>query len=195
MAEAWEAATSYPDFRFAPATGRTPVCVGLSCVLRGSVVGWGEEPVGCRFRCYEAPARGGDEPFPEGAIRVAGPLLAPDLRDHDGIAAAVSGGREAALDLIDASRLRGRGGAYFPVGRKWRAALDQGRPIALVVNAEEGEPGVFKDRARFCRRPYRFLEGLAIAVFVLQPAEIVIFINGRHRRPSGNWHAPWTMFG
>ncbi|MEX1103494.1 MAG: NADH-ubiquinone oxidoreductase-F iron-sulfur binding region domain-containing protein, partial [Dehalococcoidia bacterium] len=178
VAEAWEASTSYPEFRFEPPSGLRPICMGLSCAVNGAVVRGDEEARGCQFRCYEAPAAGHDQAFPETAIRVAGPLLAADVSDSVGVDSAASLGRAAVLDAIDASGLRGRGGAYFPVGRKWRAALEERRPIALVVNAEEGEPGVFKDRALLCRRPRRFLEGLAIAASVLQPTEIVVFING-----------------
>ncbi len=178
VAEAWEAATSYPEFRFDAPTGLTPACMGLSCALNGATLAGGEEARGCQFRCYEPPARGDDTPFPDSAIRLAGPLLAPDVADLAGVERAASLGPRGALQEIDRSRLRGRGGAYFPVARKWQAALDQGRPIALVINAEEGEPGVFKDRALLSRRPMRFLEGLAIATGVLSPDEIVIFING-----------------
>ncbi len=177
VAEAWEAATSYPDFRFEPAVG-TPVCTGLSCVLHGAVAGPGERPVGCQFRCFDAPAPGLDALFPEHQLRAAGPLLAPAITDWRGLEFARSLDRESALTLIEDSGLRGRGGAYFPVARKWAGAIEQGRPLALIVNAEEGEPGVFKDRALLCRRPNRFLEGLAIAIQILAPAVTIIFING-----------------
>jgi formate dehydrogenase beta subunit len=181
VAEAWEAATSYPAFNFAPPPTGQPVCTGLSCALNGAIVGPRELPTGCQFRCFDAPAPGVEEPFPESAVRHLGPLLAPDIGDWHGLEAARRLAPLAALDIVERSGLRGRGGAYFPVGRKWRAALEQQRPVALVVNAEEGEPGVFKDRALLCRRPLRFLEGLAIAAQVLQPAVIVIFINGEAR--------------
>ena len=178
VSEAWEAATSYPDFHLSPPPVGEPICTGLSCSLRGAVAGVGQVPVGCRFRCYDAPAPGYDAPFPESRIHHAGALLATDVSDVSGLAAASGTTRDAALDVVEQSGLRGRGGAYFPLARKWRAALAQSRPIALVVNAEEGEPGVFKDRALLCRRPGRFLEGLAITAYILQPAVIVIFING-----------------
>lgn len=177
-AEAWEAATSYPEFRFEPPSGLTPVCTGLSCMLSGGGVAAGEEPRGCQFRCYNAPVGGDDEEFPEQAIRLAGPLLAPDVLDSAGLDSASVMEAGAVLGAIELTGLRGRGGAYFPVATKWRAGLEQRRPIALVVNAEEGEPGVFKDRALLCRRPLRFLEGLAVAARILQPVEIVVFING-----------------
>lgn len=181
-AQAWEAATSYPDFAFDHAPQGEPICMGLSCVLRGARVGPGQRAVHCQFRCYEAPAPGCDAPFPESFIRLAGPLLAPDDHtDAAGLPRARAMPRGDGLALVEASGLRGRGGAYFPTGRKWRAALDEGRPIALVVNAEEGEPGVFKDRAILGLRPRRFLEGLAIARHVLDAAVTVIFLNGLAR--------------
>jgi NADH:ubiquinone oxidoreductase subunit F (NADH-binding) len=124
---------------------------------------------------------GGDVPFPEDAIRLRGPLTADDPDDYAGLERARQMGEAAAIAWLEASGLRGRGGAYFSVAAKWSAALKQNRPVALVVNAEEGEPGVFKDRAILCRRPARFLEGLAIAMAVLQPAVTIIFINGDAR--------------
>src|SRR5215475_12483099 len=62
------------------------------------------------------------------------------------------------VDLIDASGLRGRGGAGFPAGRKWRTVAANCTPIlpaTVVVNAAEGEPGSFKDRTIIRRDPYR----------------------------------------
>lgn len=181
VAEAWEAATSYPCFHIAPPPVGEPVCTGLSCALRGAAAGAGQVAVGCRFRCYDAPAPGHDAPFPESQIHHAGALLTTDVSDESGLTAARKMTRAAALDVVEQSGLRGRGGAYFPVARKWRAALAQDRPMALVVNAEEGEPGVFKDRALLCRRSRRFTEGLAIASHILQPAAIVVFVNGEAR--------------
>lgn len=71
---------------------------------------------------------------------------------------------EALLDLIDASGLAGRGGAGFPTGRKWRAVREaEGGPKTIVCNADEGEPGCFKDRALMDHDPHAVLEGMAIA--------------------------------
>lgn len=178
LAEAWEAATSYPMFRFSPPDNRRRICTGLSCLLTGAKAGPNDESVDCQFRCYAAPVSGADVPFDESFVRTAGPLLAPDVTDWTGFERAVAGGRDACLLEIERANLRGRGGAYFPVARKWRNALVHQRPLALVVNAEEGEPGVFKDRALLCLRPRRVLEGLAIAVAVLQPSVVVILVNG-----------------
>ncbi|MCC6669509.1 MAG: NAD(P)H-dependent oxidoreductase subunit E [Planctomycetes bacterium] len=68
------------------------------------------------------------------------------------------------LDLIDASGLAGRGGAGFPTGRKWRAVAEAaGGPKTIVCNADEGEPGCFKDRVLLDHDPHAILEGMAIA--------------------------------
>lgn len=178
VAEAWEAATSYPDFHFESRPSAARVCTGLSCQLAGARGSSDDVAAGCQFRCYDAPAPGEAAAFSEAAVRLRGPLTADDITDDSGLSAARTMERSEALAAVAASGLRGRGGAYFPVATKWSGALSQGRPLALVVNAEEGEPGVFKDRALLCRRPRRFLEGLAIARHVLQPVVTVIFING-----------------
>ncbi|NNM31903.1 MAG: hypothetical protein HKO53_02505, partial [Gemmatimonadetes bacterium] len=71
---------------------------------------------------------------------------------------------EALIDLIDASGLAGRGGAGFPTGRKWRAVRDaEGSPKTIVCNADEGEPGCFKDRVLMDHDPHGLLEGMALA--------------------------------
>ena len=68
------------------------------------------------------------------------------------------------LDLLEASGLAGRGGAGFPTGRKWRAVAEApGAPKTIVCNADEGEPGCFKDRVLMDYDPHAVLEGMAIA--------------------------------
>jgi len=68
------------------------------------------------------------------------------------------------LEVVDASGLAGRGGAGFPTGRKWRAVAEAaGAPKTIVCNADEGEPGCFKDRVLMDRDPHAVLEGMSIA--------------------------------
>lgn len=70
------------------------------------------------------------------------------------------------LDAIDRSGLRGRGGAGFPTGRKWRALADAPGPDKVVVaNGDEGDPGAFMDRTIMESDPHRVLEGLALAAY------------------------------
>ena len=70
------------------------------------------------------------------------------------------------LDVVDASGLAGRGGAGFPTGRKWRAVAEAaGEPKTIVCNADEGEPGCFKDRVLMDYDPHAVLEGMALAAY------------------------------
>lgn len=80
------------------------------------------------------------------------------------------------IGVLDDSGLRGRGGAGFPTGRKWRTVLDAHAPNApssIVVNGAEGEPGTFKDRTILRNDPYQVIEGAVIAARVLGADEIV----------------------
>jgi len=74
--------------------------------------------------------------------------------------------RESILEELDGSALRGLGGAGFPIGRKWRIVAQQAGPRLMVINADEGEPGTFKDRHCLERAPHRVLEGMLIAAAV-----------------------------
>jgi NADH:ubiquinone oxidoreductase subunit F (NADH-binding) len=93
------------------------------------------------------------------------------------IQAAVAAGAEAVLGELEASGLRGRGGAGFPTAAKWRTILSfAADPLAtsVVVNAAEGEPGTYKDRLLLERNPYAVLEGAMIAAHVVGGRTITI---------------------
>jgi NADH:ubiquinone oxidoreductase subunit F (NADH-binding)/NADH:ubiquinone oxidoreductase subunit E len=81
----------------------------------------------------------------------------------------LGGGRDAEtlIKALEASGLRGLGGAGFPAGRKWRIVREQPAPRLMAVNIDEGEPGTFKDRTYLERDPHRFLEGLLVAAAVV----------------------------
>ncbi len=88
------------------------------------------------------------------------------------------------IEELNASQLRGRGGAFFPTGRKWSflPKPDQlAKPHYLVVNADESEPGTFKDREIMLRVPYRFLEGCLIAAHAIQSRHVFIYIRGEYQ--------------
>src|SRR5581483_4762688 len=80
-----------------------------------------------------------------------------------------------------ASNLRGRGGAGFPMGRK-ASLIDRksGRPTYLVVNADESEPGAFKDRQVMAEHPHRLLEGCLIAAHAIECKDVFIYIRGEY---------------
>lgn len=106
-----------------------------------------------------------------------------DLADHlsrCGGDALVLAASTDPIDLIGAvtdAGLRGRGGAGFPTGVKWQTVADNRsvrEPTAVVVNAAEGEPGTFKDRAILRANPYRVLEGALIAARAVGAPEVVV---------------------
>ena len=93
------------------------------------------------------------------------------------LADALSRTPEEVIDQVLESGLQGRGGAYFPPARKWQGARAFPEPRFLVVNAEEGEPGLFKDRHIMEGLPHRLLEGALIASFATGASRCYIYIN------------------
>src|SRR5438093_7985919 len=92
----------------------------------------------------------------------------------------------AVIDEVIASELRGRGGAFFPTGRKWTfiPKPDQNpNPHYLVVNADESEPGSFKDNEIMARVPHRFIEGCLITAHAVESAHVFIYIRGEYTGP------------
>lgn len=85
--------------------------------------------------------------------------------------------------LVEESTLRGRGGAGFPTGRKWRFALSNPGPRYLICNADESEPGTFKDRIIIERDPHLLIEGMAISAYALGAELGFIYIRGEY--PTG----------
>lgn len=93
-------------------------------------------------------------------------------------------GASAVIDTIQESGLQGRGGAGFPAGIKWKAVASAQDPTRYVVlNADEGEPGTFKDREVLIRRPDTVLEGLAIAAATIGATEVFCYLRGEFEQP------------
>lgn len=85
---------------------------------------------------------------------------------------------ENVIEEVKESGLRGRGGAYFPAALKWEAAKNvRNTPRFLVVNCEEGEPGIFKDRHLMEGVPHRIIEGAIIAAYAARVSQVIIYIN------------------
>ena len=102
-------------------------------------------------------------------------------------------GDDAVLDAIEESGLQGRGGAGFPAHIKWRGVRGQAaQPHYVVLNADEGEPGTFKDRELLMRRPDLVIEGLAIAARVLGARDIYLYLRGEF---GGPWRALESAIG
>ena len=93
---------------------------------------------------------------------------------------------QAVIDELVASELRGRGGAFFPTGRKWAfiPKPDQNpNPHYLVVNADESEPGSFKDNEIMALVPHRFIEGCLITAHAVESVHVFIYIRGEYTGP------------
>ena len=81
-------------------------------------------------------------------------------------------------DVVKASGLRGRGGAGFPTGMKWSFIDNKNWPHYVVANADESEPGTFKDRELMESNPFQFLEGLAIASYAVGATAAYVYLRG-----------------
>lgn len=86
----------------------------------------------------------------------------------------------AVMQRLESATLRGMGGAGFPAGRKWRIVSGQPGPRMLVVNADEGEPGTFKDRFWLECEPSRFLEGMLIAAWAVGCSQCFIYLRDEY---------------
>jgi formate dehydrogenase len=95
---------------------------------------------------------------------------------YEALAGCLGGSRtvDSVIDTLSGAALRGMGGAGFPTGRKWQFVRAEKKPRLMAVNADEGEPGTFKDRFYLETRPHRVLEGMLIAAWAVE-AEAVYF--------------------
>jgi NADH-quinone oxidoreductase subunit F len=99
-----------------------------------------------------------------------------------GLKAAVAMQPAEVTEVVKASGLRGRGGAGFPTGVKWSFVPGPekrgGKPVYLVCNADESEPGTFKDRYLMWKDPHMFIEGCVIAAFAVGARAVYIYLRG-----------------
>jgi formate dehydrogenase beta subunit len=87
---------------------------------------------------------------------------------------------ESIISQVSDAHLRGLGGAGFPAGRKWTIVRQEPKPRMMAVNADEGEPGTFKDRFYLERDPHRFLEGMLIAAWAVGATDTYIYIRDEY---------------
>lgn len=114
------------------------------------------------------------------------PVSLEDYRRADGYEAlrrALEMGPEGVVREVIESKLLGRGGAAFPTGKKWESLLEQrqqGRPHYVVCNADESEPGTFKDRIVLEGDPFAVLEGMTIAAFATGAQKGYVYLRGEY---------------
>lgn len=104
-----------------------------------------------------------------------------------GLAVSLRTDPDKVIDAVDAAGLRGRGGAGFPTGGKWRSIVQTAREedlvVSLVVNSAEGEPGTYKDRALLLTNPFQVLEGMLIACHAVGARRAFIGIKASFSEP------------
>jgi formate dehydrogenase len=88
--------------------------------------------------------------------------------------------RDELIEIVSESGLRGLGGAGFPTGRKWSLVRAEPGPRLMAVNGDEGEPGTFKDRYYLGLDPHRFIEGMLIAAWVVEAAEVYFYLRDEY---------------
>ena len=121
-------------------------------------------------------------------LRNAGKIDPESIEDYikaggyEALAKAKTIDREKLIDDIEGTgKLRGRGGAGFKTGFKWKAASETPADVKYVVcNADEGEPGTFKDRTIIENDPHTLIEGMLICAYAIQAAECLIYVRGEY---------------
>ncbi len=165
--------------------------------------------LGADVRVMRAPCVGACDRAPVAAVghvqvmkatpTAIGAAVAKDLHAHayktpHDFAAYIAGGgyqllksclsgqrsRDDVIKAVSDAGLRGLGGAGFPTGRKWALVRAEPGPRLMAVNGDEGEPGTFKDRYYLEQDPHRFLEGMLIAAWVVEAAEIYIYLRDEY---------------
>ena len=204
-AEAYGVASFYARFALSPRGAETVhVCDDIVCQLAGATPANGTHGVNCLGLCDRAPAtlveRAGVSPEEiqtppiQGARRgtsrllrrvgVVDPENIDSYREHGGFVAlrkARELGPDRVIHALIESGLVGRGGAAFPTGRKWQSvAIAPVRPHYLVCNADESEPGTFKDRALMEGDPFAIVEAMAIAAMAATCDKGYIYIRAEY---------------
>jgi len=185
------------------------ICDSLSCQMNGAeaiIADLQANPPSGR-RVLRAPCMGACDKGPVVAygrtqltgctaemLRAGGPFPLPETVPHDELDAYIEGGGYALLhdlregrltadsiiEQLGAAGLRGLGGAGFPTDRKWALVRAQPGPKYLAINADEGEPGTFKDRFYMERDPHRLFEGMLIAATVTGCDDIYLYLRDEY---------------
>jgi formate dehydrogenase iron-sulfur subunit/NADH-quinone oxidoreductase subunit F len=150
-----------------------------------------EPPTYCLGKCYMGPSSTSTAGYPIIEVRssravvlrhiVKGPVSSLgqylDLGGMRGLEKALKMRRWEVIEEVKRSQLRGRGGAYFPTGRKWESAYRQRSPQKFVlVNGDEGDAGAYVDKFLMWWDPYLVLEGALIAAYAIGASKVYFYI-------------------
>jgi len=178
------------------------VCQGLACFVarhlnkqRWAIAKSQMPRVYCLGKCYAAPSAGDEDGKPIVGIDSPEPVVLGNVLDggaagidaylqrggYDALKQALDRKPEEVIETVEASELRGRGGAGFPTGRKWRATYRQ--PAAekyVVVNADEGDPGAYIDRFIMEDDPHKLIEATVIAGYAIGAKAGYIYLRAEY---------------
>src|SRR5436309_1321388 len=177
MTEVYEVATFYAHFdvvkedEVPPPPVTVRVCDSLSCAMAGAeeLLASLPEKLGSGVRVVRAPCMGACDKAPVCAVGHVQVMQADETHAS-----------EAIIKGVDNAGLRGLGGAGFPTGRKWTLVRQAPAPRLMAVNGDEGEPGTFKDRHYLGLDPHRFIEGMLIAAWVVEAADVYVYIRDEY---------------
>lgn len=167
-------------------------CTGTACTFPGGSVR-SEAPadgpeVHCVGQCYSPPAHLGREtaPIPRRCL-AAEPVVLRHLLGDSGVLGSMFAEYEQALEpeeilqVLEASGLRGRGGAAFPTGAKWRAArAAHGERKFVVANGDEGDPGSYVDRLLLEEDPHAVLAGMVACARAVGATHGIVYVRGEY---------------
>jgi formate dehydrogenase beta subunit len=180
MAEVYEVASFYAHFIIEGDPVDVRVCVSLTCAMAGSaemiaaltMQGRRVTEVPCLGRCNEAP------------VSHEGAFLAPPVNEFKvnlpHYEALKNGFITAEYILDKIKSLRGLGGAGFPTARKWEIVRGAAGEKVMVVNADEGEPGTFKDKLILENHVNEFLDGMMVASHIIGASQIYIYLRDEY---------------
>ncbi|MEI6393540.1 MAG: hypothetical protein WCT12_20850, partial [Verrucomicrobiota bacterium] len=178
------------------------VCCGTACFAarHANPQRWQQallqaDSVHCLGQCYNAPAAVGDAERPRiethcrqpivleriarGSVRTLANYL--QTGGYQALASARQNPPEAVMEAVEFSGLRGRGGATFPTGKKWRLAARQPAGEKFIVaNADEGDPGAYIDRFLMEDDPHCLLEGMALAAYAVGASQGLIYVRAEY---------------
>lgn len=171
QAQVYEVASFYAHFHIDETAPEKLSCTSITCALFGVPDGYG---VPCVGRCAEAPVS-----FEVNEQLEIAPYIA--CEDYSYATRKAYQGRPVeVIEKIEAAGLRGMGGAGFSVATKWRFFDKAAEGRVLVVNADEGEPGTFKDRYCLETNPHKVIEGALIAADVIKAEDIYIYLRDEY---------------
>lgn len=194
-AELYSAVTAYPRFRLEPGLPASAVCTGPVCLMHGAsalkaglagagvthCLGLCDQPIAILTPEGARTTRDGARLLmpatPPPAIGVTESVFFSPEDPFETVRSALSGRGEDLITAVTESGLQGRGGAGFPAGLKWTAVRGSNVDRKFVVcNADESEPGSFKDRVLLDHQPRRLLAGMVLAGHAVGATEGIIYI-------------------